>query len=158
MFRILLTVFGTGYSPFIPGTCGSAVVAGVFLAAAWSGVGSLPLAGIMLVVAAHGFVVTILYADRLIQKYGPDPRQIVSDEQCGQAVTYLGLWSFTQGPKDILILTIIGFVLFRVFDILKPPPVRTLEKIKGGWGVVLDDVMAGIYANIFLQIFWYFIR
>lgn len=157
MHRIWLTVFGAGYSPFIPGTCGSAVVAGVFLAAAWWGARDLWLAGIMLAVAVHGFVVTILYADRLIQKYGPDPRQIVSDEQCGQAVTYLGLWSFTHDAKDILILTIIGFVLFRIFDILKPPPARNLEKIKGGWGVVLDDVMAGIYANILLQIFWYFI-
>ena len=157
MVRIWLTLFGMGHSPFIPGTCGSAVVAVVFLATAWADVGPLPLAGIMLTVAAHGFLVTILYGDRFIQKYGPDPRQIVSDEQCGQAITYLGLWSFIHDPKDILILTLVGFILFRIFDILKPPPVRNLEKIKGAWGVLLDDVMAGIYANVLLQIFWYFI-
>ena len=123
MHRIWLSVFGAGYSPLIPGTCGSAVVAAVFLAAAWSGIDPLPLAAIILTVATHGFVVTILYGDQFIQKYGPDPRQIVSDEQCGQAITYLGLWSLTNNPKDILILTLAGFILFRIFDILKPPPI-----------------------------------
>ena len=155
MHRIWLSVFGAGYSPLIPGTCGSAVVAAVFLTAAWSGIGPLPLAAIMLAIAAHGFVVTILYGDQFIQKYGQDPRQIVSDEQCGQAITYLGLWSFTNTPKDILILTLVGFILFRILDILKPPPIRNLEKIKGPWGILLDDVLAGIFANILLQFFWY---
>ena len=155
MHRIWLSVFGAGYSPLIPGTCGSAVVAAVFLIAAWSGIGPLPLAAIMLAVAAHGFIVTILYGDQFIQKYGQDPRQIVSDEQCGQAITYLGLWSFTNTPKDILILTLVGFILFRILDILKPPPIRNLEKLKGPWGILLDDVLAGIFANILLQFFWY---
>ncbi len=54
-------------------------------------------------------------------------------------------------PKTALFI-LIGFFLFRFFDILKPPPIRRLERVKGGFGVVLDDVMAGVYANIILQI------
>ena len=54
-------------------------------------------------------------------------------------------------PKTTLFI-VLGFFLFRFFDIVKPPPIRILERVKGGYGVVLDDVLAGIYANIILQI------
>ena len=50
---------------------------------------------------------------------------------------------------------IIGFLAFRVFDILKPQPARNLEKIPNGWGIMLDDVIAGIYANIVTQLAWF---
>ena len=156
MYRIWLSVFGAGFSQIVPGTCGSAVVSAVFLAAAVSGVNREVLAGIMLVVAVHGMVVTVAYGDRFIEQYGPDPSAIVSDEQCGQAITYLWPVVFAGGIKEMLAFTFTGFVLFRVFDIVKPPPVRQLEKIKGTWGVLLDDVMAGIYALIVLQIVWRF--
>jgi len=97
-------------------------------------------------------VVTVLFGDRAIAQYGQDPSMIVSDEQCGQAVTYLWLWSFTNGTAEKITITLAGFILFRFFDILKPPPVRQLEKVKGAWGVLLDDIMAGIYAGVVLQI------
>jgi phosphatidylglycerophosphatase A len=58
-------------------------------------------------------------------------------------------------PRTILFI-ILGFLLFRFFDILKPPPIRLLERVKGGYGVVLDDVLAGVYSNIILQIIFYF--
>jgi phosphatidylglycerophosphatase A len=58
-------------------------------------------------------------------------------------------------PKTILFI-ILGFLLFRFFDILKPPPIRVLEKARGGYGIVLDDVLAGVYSNIVLQIISYF--
>ncbi|MBN1765237.1 MAG: phosphatidylglycerophosphatase A [Sedimentisphaerales bacterium] len=155
MYRLWLTVFGAGYSPFAPGTCGSAVVAVAFvLAALLSGNNSLVLA-LMGVLAIQGGVVTVLYSDRLIKELGPDPGMIVSDEQCGQAITYLWLWPLAQWQNtEIVILTVAGFLLFRVFDIFKPPPVRQFDKIQSSWGVLLDDVMAGIYANITLQIIY----
>ena len=74
-----------------------------------------------------------------------DDRRIVIDEMMGFFVTMLWL------PRTVFFI-VIGFFLFRFFDILKPPPIRRLENIQGGFGVVLDDVVAGIYANIALQL------
>lgn len=153
MHRFWVSVFGVGYSPFAPGTCGSAVVAAIFLLAHWLNAPALAVFAIMLAVAIIAFIATVIYGDRAIAQYGPDPGVIVSDEACGQALTYLWLW--TIGSTGALVtLTVTGFILFRIFDIVKPPPVRQLEKVKGAWGVLLDDVMAGVYANIALQIIW----
>ena len=137
-----------------PGTCGSAVASGIYLAAVWAGVGPYTAALVMLAVAAWGFAVTILYGDQAIARYGPDPRMIVSDELCGQAITYLGLWHFSGGAKEMVLWAGAGFLLFRFFDIVKPPPARQLERVRGAWGVLLDDVMAGVYANIVMQILY----
>ena len=75
-----------------------------------------------------------------------DPGQIVIDEVCGYLFTMI-LIPF--GWVNV----IAGFFLFRALDILKPYPIRKLEKLRDGYGVVLDDVLAGIYANILMQIF-----
>jgi phosphatidylglycerophosphatase A len=137
-----------------PGSCGSAVVAVIFLATVLGGGSPLVVGAVMLAVAVHGFVVTILFGDRAIARYGPDPRVVVSDERCGQAITYLWLWHFSGGKKEVLVFALAGFVLFRLFDVIKPPPARQLERVPGAWGVLLDDVMAGIYAHIVLQLLW----
>jgi phosphatidylglycerophosphatase A len=155
MYKLWLSVFGAGFSPLIPGTCGSAVVVLVFLLIALAGGHPILLAAVMLVAAIHGAVVTVIYGDRAIAQYGKDPGMIVSDEQAGQAVTYLWLWTFTDGTWEIVTVALAGFVLFRIFDIIKPPPVRQLEKIPGAWGVLLDDIMAGIYASVVLQIVYH---
>ena len=153
MYRIWLSVFGTGYLPIMPGTFGSAVVAIVFLMAALLSGSPIIVLAVMLIVAVHGFLVTVIYSDRLIAELGPDPQVIVSDEQCGQAITFMWLWPIADwNNKEIIIFTLVGFVLFRIFDVVKPPPIRRLEKFKGGWGVVLDDILAGVYAQIVLQI------
>ena len=157
MHRIWVSVLGTGYSPLIPGTCGSAVVLAVFTAVAILIPAPAMVAVIMLVVAVQGAVVTVAYGDRVIARHGPDPSVIVSDEQCGQALTYLCyLWtvSANAGTREIMAFALVGFVLFRLFDIIKPPPIRLLEKIKDAWGVLLDDVMAAVYAGIVLQVVW----
>jgi phosphatidylglycerophosphatase A len=60
-------------------------------------------------------------------------------------------------PKTTLFI-ILGFFLFRLFDVVKPPPIRLLERVKEGYGVVLDDVLAGVYANIILQIVRLFVK
>ncbi len=105
------------------------------------------------IVALHGGFVTVRYGDRMIAEYGEDPGKIVSDEQCGQAITYLWLWSVADW-RDAVVLTTAGFVMFRVMDILKPPPAKQFDRLHGAWGVLLDDVAAGIYANILLQVGW----
>jgi phosphatidylglycerophosphatase A len=72
----------------------------------------------------------------------------VIDEACGMAISLLFV------PKEIK-WYVIAFFLFRLFDIVKPPPARGVEKLKVGWGVTLDDVVAGIYANVTLHIIYY---
>ena len=154
MYRFWVSVLGTGYSPFAPGTCGSAVVTLIFLLAAFFTGSAWTVAAVMLVVAALGFIATVVHGPRAIARYGHDPGVITSDEQCGQALTYLWIWSAAD-HRQWLVLALTGFVLFRLFDIVKPPPARQLERVKGAWGVLLDDVMAGIYAHIALQIIWH---
>jgi len=161
MYRIWLSVFGTGYSRVASGTCGSAVVSAIFLIAALCGISPMAMLLLMCGVAVHGCVVTVVYGDRFIEEFGKDPGQIVSDEQAGQAVAYFGLFTFGADISiswfSIVLVTAVGFFAFRFFDILKPSPVRNLEKLPGVWGVLLDDIAAGIYANICLQIAWYFL-
>jgi phosphatidylglycerophosphatase A len=154
MYRLWLSVFGAGYSPLIPGTCGSAVVSVALLLMAAAGAPGWVVGVVMLILAAGGAYVTVRYGDRAIAEYGEDPSMIVSDEQCGQAITYLGFMFFTGGRTEQIAYITAGFILFRVFDILKPCPARRLEKIPGAWGVLLDDVMAGIYALIVLNAVW----
>jgi len=92
------------------------------------------------------FFLSSWIADRAERHWGKkDDRRIVIDEIMGFLVTML--WA----PKSFLSIAA-GFVLFRFFDILKPFPIRRLEGVTSGYGVVLDDVLAGVYANIVLQL------
>ena len=161
MYKIWLSVFGTGYSPIASGTCGSAVVSAIFLIAALCGISPMAMLMLMCGIALHGCIVTILYGDRFIEAFGKDPSQIVSDEQAGQAVTYLGLFAFAPDLSaswwTIVSVTTIGFFAFRFFDIVKPSPVRNLENLPGAWGVLLDDIAAGAYANICLHVVLFYL-
>jgi len=78
-----------------------------------------------------------------------DPQIIVIDEVSGQCITYLGLWTMAPSPSNWKYL-LLGFILFRVFDIWKPFPVRQAESLHGGWGIMADDWVAGIYAGLLL--------
>ncbi len=78
-----------------------------------------------------------------------DPQHVVIDEVAGQLVTLLACPIMWQG-------LLAGFILFRVFDITKPPPVRSLEKLPEGTGIVVDDLGAGVYGLIVLQLLLYF--
>jgi phosphatidylglycerophosphatase A len=135
------TGFGAGYSPVAPGTAGTLVAIPVYYFL--SDIPS-PLYEITLISFFFLSVWISENAETFLRKKD-DPR-IVIDEVVGFLITMLWL------PKTILFI-ILGFFLFRFFDILKPFPVRRLEKkLKGGFGVVLDDVMAGAYANIILHL------
>jgi phosphatidylglycerophosphatase A len=74
-----------------------------------------------------------------------DPGEVIIDEIAGYLIK-MGLLPFN------LIKAAVGFLLFRIFDILKPFPIRNIERIRGGWGIMLDDVMAGLYAALILRI------
>jgi phosphatidylglycerophosphatase A len=99
-----------------------------------------------------GFAVTLLgvYVGNKVEPFwGKDSYRVVIDEVAGMWITL-----FLIPPT--LSLLILGFILFRFFDILKPLYIRRMEAFKGGWGVMADDVLAGIYANVLLQLIVYF--
>lgn len=137
----MATCGGVGYCPIAPGTAGSAV--GVALVAGLSRIPwGAPWAGVtLLLVAGCLFGLGVRTAGEAEKFFGRgDPGQVVIDEVVGQIVTFLG------HPHPSWKLLIAGFVLFRIFDILKPFPARRAEHAPGGWGIMLDDVAAGIYA------------
>jgi phosphatidylglycerophosphatase A len=115
----------------------------------------------MLVFVIAGAVICIRFSDTAIAATGKkDPREVVTDEVAGQAITFIIL-SFSidaiQSVSRLFIVTAAGFALFRLFDIIKPWPVKQLEKLPAGWGILADDLMAGVYAGILLVLaakFW----
>lgn len=110
---------------------------------------SLPSCYISITIAL--LIIGVVLCRHLVTVWGKDPRQIVVDEYA----SFLIPLYFT--PKRILPL-VIAFVLFRLFDILKPPPLRQVEKIPGGWGVMLDDIGAAIYTAIIMLVINIFIN
>lgn len=137
---LLATVFGSGYSPIAPGTAGSAV--GVV--AYWALV-QLPQPVAFAVMAAV-LVLGTAAAHHVARSTGrEDPGLVVVDEVAGQWVSLLFL-PLTPATA------VAAFFLFRIMDILKPWPARDLEKLHGGFGIMADDLMAGIYANLLLRV------
>jgi len=141
--KLLATFFGAGYSPIASGTLGSALAAALiwFLLPTqtpWYAIGTFAAAIIFVPICGVG---EKLWAEK-------DSRKIVLDEAVGMAITYIYI------PKDWR-LFLAGFFMFRLYDIVKIPPAGAAEKLKNGWGVMMDDVIVGIYANIGLWIIWY---
>jgi phosphatidylglycerophosphatase A len=139
----IATGFGVGYSPIAPGTLGTlvAILVYYFLSNI-----PFPLYEITLV----GFLFFSVWVSGNAEIFfgKKDDQRIVIDEIIGFLISMLWV------PKTIRFV-IIGFFLFRFFDILKPFPIRRLEKgFQGGFGVVLDDVVAGVYANIVLRLIY----
>ena len=143
----LATGFYVGNIPFAPGTIGSLI--GLPLSFLLAG---LPLSAAMVAaVIIIGLAVWIAgAAARTFER--KDPGCIVVDEIAGMVVTLIGL------PFN-LATVMTGFILFRILDILKPFPIRVLDKrLSGGLGIVADDVVAGIFANILIRILLYIFR
>jgi phosphatidylglycerophosphatase A len=142
---LMATGFGVGYSPIVPGTLGTLLAIPIYYLLSSI---AFPLYELTLI----GFFFFSSWVSNQAERYWgkKDDQKIVIDEIMGFLVTMLWV------PKTIPFI-VAGFVLFRFFDILKPFPIRRLEQIKSGFGVVLDDVLAGIYANIILHLilrFW----
>lgn len=136
--------FGSGLSPVAPGTAGSAVAL-----LPWLALRELPLPMFALVLTL-AFALGVWVSNIVIaQLHIDDPGVIVWDEFVGQWIALAPLLWFVRGWPWI----ITGFVLFRLFDIFKPWPVSWADrKVKGGLGVMLDDVIAGAYAAIVIAI------
>jgi phosphatidylglycerophosphatase A len=142
--RLVGTGFYTGYAPVASGTFGT--IPGVLLA--------LPLASLYarslpayLIALLVSFAVAVWSAERCCMLFeSKDPSRVVADEMVGFLVTVAAIH-----PLEIRTL-VVGFFLFRIFDILKPFPAGAAEALPGGYGVVVDDVVAGAYAFVCLRL------
>jgi len=144
LIKLLATGFGSGLVPFAPGTMGTLVGVVICLLC-------MPMPWILRLLFVFTLLALSFYvagqAEKIYQK--KDDKRIVIDEIIGLQITML--------PVAINVLSLcVGFVLFRVFDILKPFPINNLQRLPGGWGVVIDDVIAGVYAGalMWLLTFW----
>ncbi len=160
---LALTTFGVGYGPIVPGTWGSMVGVGIYVFFSWFERGAaqhaasrgfdleqaqamhLVLNAVLLTVFC---LIGIWASGRTAPIFGnSDPSQAVVDEVMGQLITFLFIPFTLSWP-----LILGGFLLFRLFDIWKPYPVRDMERLPGGLGICLDDIIAGVYAGICLAV------
>ena len=136
--RLIATGFFSGYFRVAPGTAGSLFALGVYCLLppldllAWA-----VLIPVLFLVAVHASAVSA-------SAWGEDPPHVVIDEIVGFFVTMCVL------PSSVM-LGVAGFLLFRLLDIVKPFPAAQMEALPGGWGMVMDDVVAGIYGNLALR-------
>ena len=143
---IFSTFFGTGFFPVAPGTAASFLTMLLFKLGLYRL--SWPFQALIIVVLfIAGGAASTRYARLLNRK---DPGRIVIDETCGQLIA---LFLVTPGWKELLL----AFFLFRIFDIIKPYPIRKLEAIPHGWGIMADDVGAGLAAAGFLRLILLFL-
>ncbi|HEY7392977.1 MAG TPA: phosphatidylglycerophosphatase A [Bryobacteraceae bacterium] len=140
--RLIATVLGCGYSPVAPGTAGSLAALAIAVPLhKWAGFSGWRFAAL----AALGFIPAVWASTRTARAVNAeDPGIVVVDEVIGQWISLAGAASLNW--KTYLA----AFALFRLFDIWKPAPVRQLEKLPEGLGIVADDAMAGIYAALVL--------
>ena len=145
----LATGFGTGFAPVASGTFGTLVGVALY----WFL--TPPYGGWVLYLAATIFVTALAVpvataAEGIYRK--KDDRRVVIDEVAGYLVTMLFAWDAEWTLNYKIAVAALGFVLFRIFDIVKPPPANRLQALPGGWGIVIDDVLAGFYACLCLHL------
>ena len=144
---LLVASFGyVGFFPIAPGTAGSLAALALFAFVRWVGVPAFEVGMIVVVLvagiwAAHG-------AERALAQKDPGP--IVIDEVLGMLITLAVIPVSLTG-------VVIGFVLFRLFDVVKPFPAARMEHLPGGFGVMLDDAVAGIYAHLVLRVLMWWV-
>lgn len=149
----IATFGGTGYFPVAPGTAGAAVGVLIVWAIAHVPVSRLEVSAIILGVALVLTAVGIWASGRAEKYFGRlDPGPVVIDEVVGQMITLL---LRPDAPWKWLIA---GFLLFRVFDTTKPFPARRAEHAPGGWGIMLDDVVAGCYGLAGFALLWFLVQ
>ena len=137
--RIVGSGLGTGYAPIASGTVGSALAIAVY------SIPGFDHPAVLLPLTVLLFAWGIPVAERMETYYGPDPAEVTVDEVVGQWIAVLFL------PQSVTLI-VAAFLLFRVFDIMKPTPARRFDRMRGGFGIMMDDVIAGIYANVVLQV------
>ncbi len=150
--KFLATGFYTGYTPIAPGTAGSLIGVIIYL-------GTYRLFWpyyLLILIALTFFGIWISNKATIYFFKEKDSKRIVIDEIVGFLITMFLIIPAETSSSDIFLFRyskfiIVGFLVFRVIDILKPFPLRRLEKLPGGWGVTCDDLLAGVYANLIMQ-------
>ena len=138
IYKMIASIFYVGYLPVAPGTLGSlaAIILYYFICKS-----AIIMAAVILIVIILGFI-TAGRVEKIFRE--KDPGEIVIDEFAGMLISL-----YCLPPTTGYVVT--GFLLFRFFDIVKPKPIHDLEKLKGSLGIMADDIIAGVYANIILQ-------
>lgn len=147
LLKFIATGGGIGYFPIAQGTMGALLALILF--------GILPTPNPILFLSITSVLTAVgIYAASVVEQEvvsrlgsgaGRDPGIIVIDEIVGMLIAFIAI------PKTTKFL-IISFFLFRLFDIIKPFPARQSERLPGGWGIMMDDIIAGIYANLMIQL------
>jgi len=132
IIKLVATGFGSGYSPYLPGTVGSAV------AALFAYFYNLELWQIIILILLGIYLCN--KAESILQQH--DSPHIVYDEFCGM---FIAVWQLTTPWAFIA-----SFIIFRFFDMVKPYPINKLQKLPGGWGIMMDDIAAGFITRILI--------
>ena len=141
--KMIASVFYIGYLPVAPGTLGSLAALPVYYFICNN---TIIMSAVILIVIALGFMT----AGKMEKLFGEkDPGEIIIDEFGGMLISL-----YRIPPTMGYVVT--GFLLFRFFDIVKPMPIHNLEKLKGSLGIMSDDLIAGVYANMALQVVYVF--
>ena len=141
--KLVTSFFYLGHSPFMPGTMGSLGGLAVYFLVRNNEI----LYGFSILFL---FVLGIMFSGEAEKVYKQkDAKMIVIDEACGMLLALFFV------PMN-LFAVILGFFLFRIFDILKPPPAKKMEKLTGSLGIMFDDIVAAIYTNLILQVIFRF--
>ncbi|OJU39489.1 MAG: phosphatidylglycerophosphatase A [Bacteroidales bacterium 45-6] len=148
---IIATGFGSGFVPVGPGTAGALLATLIWLGAFFAGL-SFTMLLVSTTVAIVVFTLLGVKAANVLEpEWGEDPSRIVVDEMVGVWIPLLAI----NSDKHVVLYALAAFALFRFFDILKPLGIRKMESVGGGWGVMLDDILAGVYSFIVLKgIIW----
>ncbi len=156
----LITVFGLGFMRPASGTWGSTppvLIAGALIALGFAPGTSTTSTLVYHAVLALLFVTfagaCVVQGDRAEARFGHDPSEVVADEVAGQCIALLALPAAALATPIKAALTLAtSFLAFRVLDIVKPWPARQLQRVPSGWGILLDDLFAGLFALAVVQI------
>lgn len=136
---------GSGYFPFAPGTFGSMTVLLILWPLIQTNIWFLPLLFGLLC-----SIITLWVSPALEESWGEDPPKLVMDEWAGMGITCTA-FNWGVSAESALIAVAGGFILFRFFDIIKPLGISRLQDLPGGWGILADDLLAGLYGLICLK-------
>ena len=154
---MILSMFAIGNSKYAPGTVASFITSLIFIFIYFIQVNIL----FLILGVSTVFIFSVYSIDRFKNSFSEvDAKEIVIDEFVGQSIPILSIYSFIlkNDVGSFIFFVCISFILFRFFDIIKPYPINKIDKnIKNGFGVMLDDVIAGIYSSVILLIIAVFI-
>ncbi len=142
--KLIATALFSGYAPFAPGTVGSLLAVLIY----WFLINSNLF---LLLLSLCFFILGIFTSEEFERRDGHDPSVVVIDE-------VVGMWISLLFFEKKILNVFLAFLIFRIMDVLKPFPASRFDKMKGGFGIMMDDVVAGIYANILTHIFTLFLK